>query len=111
MEVGEESVAQTFTISNEGPGILEVEAPVLDNEVDFLLDYDAEDFPADLEDDDVVEFHVTFTPQDEGELTGTVSIDYGDAERGSFIVELEGEGIVRPAGSTCGNPYVITELP
>jgi|GEM_PF-2009845 len=106
--LGEQSPAQVFTISNFGMGVLGVEAPVLDNDSDFILIYDEEDFPAELATSEIVTFSVIFAPDSDGYKTGEVEISYSDETKGSFTVELEGTGIVRPAGSTCGNPFVVS---
>ncbi|MDR4988343.1 MAG: DUF4623 domain-containing protein [Bacteroidales bacterium] len=107
--LGEEA-AKVFTITNDGPGILTVEAPVIDVTDEFILIFDDEDFPAELEGDDAVSFQVIFAPETGGEKTAQVSIGYNDGEAQTAFVDLMGEGFERPAGSTCGNPY-IAELP
>lgn len=111
VEVGFASVARVFTVSNTGPGILTVNAPVLDNNDDFILSYTAEDFPAELSGSETVTFSVVFEPEAVGEALGEISIGYDDGTANTATVELTGNGIVRPAGSTCGNPYVIASLP
>ncbi|MBE0661291.1 MAG: fibronectin type III domain-containing protein [Bacteroidales bacterium] len=107
IEVGQQSAPKVFTISNEGPGVLTVSAPTLDNNVDFTLDYEATDYPAELEGTETVTFNVVFHPQSTGPATGEVSISYDDTEA-IATVPLSGEGVVRPAGSTCGNPYPVS---
>ncbi len=109
--VDEFSPVQTFTISNIGAGILEVMAPGLDNQTDFILSYEEEDFPALLSVNETVTFGVVFNPQEIGPLFGEVTIAYDDGEEQTEVIALSGEGFVRPAGSTCDNPYFITELP
>ncbi|MBW6498112.1 MAG: choice-of-anchor D domain-containing protein [Bacteroidales bacterium] len=111
VEVGFASVARVFTVSNTGPGILTVNAPVLDNNDDFILSYTAEDFPAELSGSETVTFSVVFEPEAEGAALGEISIGYDDGSANTATVELTGNGIVRPDGSTCGNPYVIASLP
>jgi hypothetical protein len=107
IEVGEQSGLKVFTISNAGPGVLTVQAPTLDNDVDYTLDYEPLDYPAELEGAETVTFSVVFHPSVAGERYGEVSISYDDTEA-IATVELYGVGIVRPAGSTCGNPYPVT---
>ena len=106
--VGEQSPAQVFAISNFGMGVLGVEAPVPNNDSDFILIYDEEDYPAALATSEIVTFSVIFAPDSDGYKTGEVEIGYSDETKGSFTVELEGTGIVRPPGSTCGNPLVVS---
>ncbi|MEE4178131.1 MAG: choice-of-anchor D domain-containing protein [Bacteroides sp.] len=109
--VTEQSQPQTFIISNSGPGTLMVNAPVLDNTTDYILNYTAEDFPAELTGTETVSFTVAFAPQTEGILTGEVTIAHGEAGAETATVPLTGAGVVRPAGSTCANPYVFDALP
>ena len=109
--VNEESIPQTFIISNAGSGTLTVNAPVLDNTTDFILSYAAEDFPAALSGTESVTFSVVFNPQAEGTLTGDVTIAYGDGGSETATVNLTGVGAIRPAGSTCANPYFFESLP
>jgi hypothetical protein len=104
IEVGFQSAPKVFTISNAGPGTLTVSAPILDNNVGFTLDFEATDYPAELEGAETVTFNVVFHPQSTGPAAGDVSISYDDTEA-IATVPLSGEGVVRPAGSTCGNPY------
>lgn len=110
-EVGVASPVRTFTISNAGPGTLVVNAPVLDNNEGFTLTFAAEDFPAELSGSETVTFTVGFEPGDVGPFTGEISIGYNDGTTNTATVALTGNGIVRPAGSTCANPYVIASLP
>ncbi|TVQ84598.1 MAG: choice-of-anchor D domain-containing protein [Bacteroidetes bacterium] len=107
--INEQSLPKVFIISNDGVGELIVQAPVLDNQDDFILDFNAEDYPASLEANETVTFNVIFAPTEEGPVTGQVSIDYSDGGRnGEALVTLSGNGFVRPAGSTCDNPLVVT---
>lgn len=109
--VTEQSQPQTFIISNSGPGTLMVNAPVLDNTTDYILSYTAEDFPAELTGTETVSFAVTFAPQTEGIFTGEITISHGEAGAETATIPLTGNGVVRPAGSTCANPYVFDALP
>jgi hypothetical protein len=111
VEVGLQSPARVFTISNAGPGTLIVNAPVLDNADDFILSYGAEDFPAELSGTETVTFSVVFEPETQGAAVGEITLGYNDGSANSATVALSGTGVVRPAGSTCGNPYVIASLP
>jgi hypothetical protein len=111
VEVGLQSPARVFTISNAGPGTLIVNAPVLDNADDFILSYVAEDFPAELSGTETVTFSVVFEPETQGAAVGEITLGYNDGSPNSATVALSGTGVVRPAGSTCGNPYVIASLP
>lgn len=109
--VSEQSQPQTFVISNSGPGTLLVNAPVLDNTTDYILSFSEEDFPASLTGTETVTFNVTFAPQTEGVHTGVISITHGEGGAETATIALTGNGVVRPAGSTCANPYIIASLP
>jgi hypothetical protein len=112
-DIVEVTAPKTFSISNEGLGELHIEGVTLDNEDDFILD-DLGNFPAIISGSQTASFNVSFAPSETGIRTGQVTILYhgGDAdETESFDVQLTGFGVARPAGSTCGNPFYISELP
>jgi hypothetical protein len=112
-DIVEVTAPKTFTISNEGMGELHIEGVSLDNEDDFLLD-DLGNFPAVISGSQTASFNVSFAPSETGVRSGQVTISYhdgNDEEIEDFTVNLTGFGVARPAGSTCGNPYYITELP
>ena len=106
----EESQPKEFVISNNGIDVLTVHAPVLENADEFILIYNEDDFPAELEDDDTVSFYAVFAPESVGAKTAQVNIPFNDGEENTAMVTLMGTGFERPAGSTCSNPFVV-ELP
>ncbi|TVQ07929.1 MAG: choice-of-anchor D domain-containing protein [Bacteroidetes bacterium] len=107
---GNQSVSKSFTISNTAQGVLTVQQPVLDNDVDFILSFDAEIYPAELAAGESVAFSVVFDALTPGPKEGEISISYNDGAEKTAVVELTGNGYVRPAGSTCSNPLLV-ELP
>jgi hypothetical protein len=107
VDVGAQSAPKQFVITNDGIGVLNVNAPTLSNETDFSLTFEPADFPAALNAGETVIFNVIFAPQSGGAITGNVNINYGDSKESASIT-LSGNGFVRPAGSTCFNPYLVT---
>lgn len=106
--VGQQSVPKTFTITNTGLGNLVVQAPALAKDTDFIVNFDEEDFPASLAINETVSFNVVFAPTSGGPKTGSVNINYNDGSPQSTTVNLTGEGLVPPSGSTCEDPYMAT---
>ncbi len=106
-EVGNESGPQLFAIRNVGPGELVVQAPTVGDDGNFSLIFDEANYPATLSGSETVEFNAIFHPLVAGQITTTVSIAHEDG-KGYATVELRGAGFVRPAGSTCLNPFIVT---
>lgn len=112
-DIVEITAPKTFSISNEGLGELHIEGVTLDNEDDFILD-DLGNFPSIISGSQTATFNISFAPSETGVRSGQVIIFYHDGdsdETESFTVNLTGFGVARPAGSTCGNPFFISELP
>lgn len=95
---------QEFTVTNTGQGTLTVEAPTLDNATG-MYSIDAAAFPASLGNMETATYTVTFAPTASGVYTETMTVNYNDGAAQTFSGDVTGEGYVRPAGSTCGNPY------
>jgi hypothetical protein len=113
VDIVEMSLPKTFSITNEGLGQLQILSVSSDNNVDFILD-DLGNFPAVISGAQTADFTVVFSPEETGNKTAQLTITYNTGKGGAdevFIVNLQGEGVARPAGSTCGNPYYITEFP
>ena len=113
VDVVETSAPKTFTISNSGLGQLHIESLTLDNEDDFVLD-DQGNFPAVLSGSATATFQVAAAPDNTGALSGQVTISWHDGDEENTqtsTVNVSATGTARPAGSTCGNPFYISEFP
>lgn len=88
--MGQATDPKEFVITNQGGGILNVGVPGIDNELDFALSFNEEDFPASLSTGQGAGFSVIFHPQAEGSRLASVSINHGEE---TATVALSGYGI------------------
>jgi Zn-dependent metalloprotease len=85
------SVTDTLVISNEGTDVLTVNNISSDNE-DFTID-STNFILSPGENQDVL---VTFTPDTEGEILGTLTITSDDPDESTVFAALHGEGLIPP---------------
>lgn len=79
----------SFSITNTGEGLLEIEKIELDNDFDFSIWHNVEDLQANHSRDVVVDFR----PQGNNNIsTGSISIYSNDPERTLSLVEVTGQG-------------------
>jgi len=90
--VGESSPPKEFTITNTGGGLLNVDAPTLDNELDFSIAFNQAHFPASLATGHSVNFSAAFNPRSLGSRNAQVSIDYNAGQQ-TATVALSGYAI------------------
>jgi hypothetical protein len=101
------SSSQVFTISNVGGGTLSINPAVSITGTDvgqFILT-DLNSYPVNLTSGQSIAVTVAFTPTTSGAKSANLNVV---SNAGTTVVPLSGNGILRPAGSTCDNPYPVT---
>lgn len=119
-----------FVLSNNGAGIITINDGDINiaDDADEVFSLEPITYPIVLEGDNTYSVFVHFEPLDGIEYTASLQIEDNLGDRSSLtvtrnsresrntvtrdlnVVPLSGEGFVRPAGSTCANPYIV-ELP
>ncbi|MGV8113461.1 MAG: choice-of-anchor J domain-containing protein [Lentimicrobium sp.] len=110
--VGETS-AQQFTITNVGGGTLIINPAIsiTGTDADQFALTDNNSYPISLTGGQSASVVVTFTPTSAGDKIASLVIVDNLGSKATNTVPLSGNGFVRPAGSTCENPYIIASLP
>ncbi|RLD97040.1 MAG: hypothetical protein DRI92_06285, partial [Aquificota bacterium] len=101
VNVGESST-QTFTISNQGPGTLQITTVALGITDQFDLT-DLNTYPVDLTNGQSITVDVAFEPTSECAKAVTLSITDNQSKTVNDV-PLSGTGFVPPQGSICSNP-------
>jgi len=105
----DESANQVFTISNTGGGTLVIDPAVSitgTNADQFMLT-DGNTYPLNLTAGQSATVSVAFMPTSAGVKEASLVI-VDNLAKGTNNIPLTGTGFERPAGSTCGNPYMVT---
>jgi hypothetical protein len=103
------SSSQVFTISNTGGGTLIINPAVSITGTDasqFILT-DLNIYPVSLATGQSITVSVAFTPTSTGAKSANLTV-IDNLSRNTSNIPLTGTGILRPAGSTCDNPYPVT---
>jgi hypothetical protein len=101
------SSSQVFTISNTGGGTLTINPAVSVTGADagqFILT-DLNGYPVSLTTGQSITVSIVFSPATGGAKSANLNVV---SNAGTTVVPLTGNGLVRPAGSTCDNPYPVT---
>ncbi|MBN1968585.1 MAG: choice-of-anchor D domain-containing protein [Candidatus Delongbacteria bacterium] len=96
--------SQVFTISNTGAGTLEISDIQLTGDASYSLTGET---TASLANGETHQFTITFAPSTVGVKDANIAITDNISKAVNNVV-ITGEGYVRPAGSTCSNPYIVT---
>ncbi|MCK9291164.1 MAG: choice-of-anchor J domain-containing protein [Bacteroidales bacterium] len=95
-------------ITNKGHYELLLQEIVLEAGENFWIK--ANNLPVALEFNEPYVFKVGFNPQQLGQVQDHILITYTEETQHSFSMEINGQGLVRPQGSTCDDPVVV-DLP
>jgi hypothetical protein len=92
-EIGQ-SIQKTFTITNAGPGILNIS-----DIQSSLSDISLSDKQMTIASGSSSEITVTFTPTTQGDFSGLITILSDDPQKGSIALNITGKAIFVPADS------------
>lgn len=110
VHVGNQSAPQTFTVSNDGIGILQINSISLSgtDPADYQIIDQPESFPVTLQGNQSLSVSVIFVPGSAGPKSANLSFVDDLDTRAVRDVPLSGTGFVPPIGATHQNPILIT---
>lgn len=106
VELGQ-SALQQFTVTNTGSGLLGIEAVSISGADAEMFRTVNNTYTSPLGQNESFTFDVEFTPFSAVQYVVTLTVE-DDQAKAAHDVQISGEGYLRPAGSTCGNPYPVS---
>lgn len=107
VEIGVESPLKDFVITNTGAGLLKIDPANISldgDDQDFFNLYNLDEIVS-LGPNESATISLSFVPDEPRLYSINLVID---DEVEVHLIPVTGEGYLRPAGSTCGNPYIAT---